>query len=339
MSRRSRYRRFHSGFTLVELLVVIAIIAMMVSALLPAIQAARSSARQASCKSNMMQIVMAAQNHEMAHGHFPAGVTDTATGPITNQESGLHHSWVIALLPYLDEGALRKNVDMTVSVYDEKHAPLRALGIPTLGCPSGISEQKYSKSDYAACHHDVESPIGGSNNGVFYLNSQTSSDDVEDGLSHTIFFGEKNALPNDLGWMSGTRATLRNTGSPISSGWRPVPAAVTERVAAKTDGGGVDGDEGPEEEVAASEQEVAEEAVPPEADDSEGDGDEPAQVATKSPGAIYVGGFGSSHGSGAHMAFGDGRIQFMNGAMSQVVFQQLGHRSDGKLLNPDDYRN
>jgi prepilin-type processing-associated H-X9-DG protein len=37
-------------------------------------------------------------------------------------------------------------------------------------------------------------------------------EDVKDGVSHTVFLGERLAEPNDLGWMSGTSATLRNTG-------------------------------------------------------------------------------------------------------------------------------
>ena len=92
------------AFTLVELLVVLAIIAALVSALLPAIQAARGSARRTQCKGNMVQLAMALQNFEMAHTHYPAGVTDPSPGPISHTESGLHQSWLISMLPYLDEG-------------------------------------------------------------------------------------------------------------------------------------------------------------------------------------------------------------------------------------------
>ena len=41
---------------------------------------------------------------------------------------------------------------------------------------------------------------------------------MTDGLSHTIYAGEKIAGAQDLGWMSGTRATLRNAGSPPGNG-------------------------------------------------------------------------------------------------------------------------
>ena len=134
--RKLKFRNNNNkGFTLVELLVVIAIIAMLLTALLPAIQAARSSARRAECKGNMVQLVMALQNYEMAHGHFPAGVTDTA-GPIKNEEVGQHHGWLIAMLPYLDEGSLHRNIDLKASVYDDANRAVRTLSVPSLICPS-----------------------------------------------------------------------------------------------------------------------------------------------------------------------------------------------------------
>ena len=72
----------------------------------------------------------------------------------------------------------------------------------------------WTVSNYAGCYHDVESPIDVDNHGVMYLNSHISQKDVTDGTSHTIYVGEKLSDEQDLGWMSGTRATLRNTGTP-----------------------------------------------------------------------------------------------------------------------------
>src|SRR5690606_9851323 len=70
------------------------------------------------------------------------------------------------------------------------------------------------------CHHDVEAPIDAENAGVLFLNSRVRRADIKDGLAYTLFLGEKFLVeePEELGWMSGTRATLRNTGQVMQRG-------------------------------------------------------------------------------------------------------------------------
>jgi prepilin-type N-terminal cleavage/methylation domain-containing protein len=211
------------GFTLVELLVVIAIIGVLVALLLPAVQAAREAARRTQCQHRLGQLILAVHSYELAHGAFPPGTLE-AQGPILHQTQGYHHNWIVQILPYFEEMNTYRHIDFQVGVYAPANQPVYELELSSVKCPSvavpwgAFSQMADYRSDYAGVHHHVEAAIDVTNSGVFFLNSAVRQRDVQDGLSHTAFLGEK--WPDDptLGWMSGTRATLRNMGTPIGGG-------------------------------------------------------------------------------------------------------------------------
>lgn len=215
---RARFNiRGRLAFTLVELLVVIAIIGILVSLLLPAVQAAREAARRCQCSNNLGQLGLAMHHYEFNTEHLPAGVTN-ADGPIRNEAIGQHVSWTVQILPYIEQGNVFKHFDQEAGAYAAANLPVRQQRIGILICPSfgGRSESEDSKvvvTTYAGCHHDREAPIDDDNNGVLYLNSHIRMGQILDGTSNTILLGEMLPQSDTLGWVSGTRASLRNTGS------------------------------------------------------------------------------------------------------------------------------
>lgn len=108
-------RRSSSGFTLVELLVVIAIIGILVALLLPAVQAARETARRAQCVNHMKQIGLACLNYEDSNGSLPPGAAFWHV-----QDNGDEDWWIspfnqgnvlMYLLPYIEEQSLHDLID------------------------------------------------------------------------------------------------------------------------------------------------------------------------------------------------------------------------------------
>ena len=215
------------GFTLVELLVVVAIIGILIGMLLPAVQQVREAARRTTCANNLSQLGIALHNYEFGYQHLPAGLIDNAPGPIISQEKGLHVSFLVTLLPYIEERGIADRFDVTVGTYAKANKPAREMVIDTYLCPSAyIATMNIAAtagvSHYAGCHHGTEAPIDDDDNGVLFLNRKVAYGDIYDGSSNTILVGEFLTAADSFGWASGTRSSLRNTGDMINlalGGW------------------------------------------------------------------------------------------------------------------------
>jgi len=312
--------RQKSGFSLVELLVVIAIIGLLVVLLLPAVQACREAARRIDCNNKLNQLIIAVHNYEMPHGVYPPGTID-AKGPIVNARLGFHHSWIIQILPFIEGENTWLAIDKSLSVYHAKNVPLGRLYLPELFCPSSPSPR--SGVTYAGVHHDQEKPIDAKDSGVMFLNSAVHYDDVDDGASHTFFIGEKFPDAWDFHWTSGTRATLRNTGTPLNS------LTYNTGLPRRTDSWSTSGLAGPDDELLEPEPEEPMPAF----DAPPGFVPGPGGIMPGNP--LFVGGFGSHHPGGAQFAMGDGSVRFIAQTIVPKTYANLGNRHDRQV--PGNY--
>lgn len=203
------------AFTLVELLVTIAIIGVLVGLASPAVHSMRESSRRSVCQSRLIPIGMAIQSYHDRWLQYPVGTVAEA-GPVQSVASGKHHNWLGRLLGLMDQPVIADRIDRTVSVYDEANAPVLQLSYPGVRCPT-TSPAAENASSYVGLHHPSEKAIDANDHGVFVLNTVITRDDIIDGLSNTAFVSEKIAFSDDLGWLSGTRATLRNVGGGIAT--------------------------------------------------------------------------------------------------------------------------
>ncbi|MGV3484454.1 MAG: DUF1559 domain-containing protein [Planctomycetaceae bacterium] len=211
MSTHRRHGRAKPGFTLVELLVVIAIIGVMVSLLLPAVQAAREAARRMQCSNHLKQIGLALHNYESAYKMFPAG--RTTRGISTHA----------AILPFLEQSSASELVDSSVAWNHANNVAATKTFIPGFNCPSDsqfANPTGWGGTTYRANQgsgilwglpptNPADPNFGMPEpNGVFYLTKMLKFRDILDGTSHTAAFSEHgqgdftNAIssPTDTFW-------------------------------------------------------------------------------------------------------------------------------------------
>ncbi len=288
-----RRLRTHTGFTAIDLVTSLCVLTILIGLLLPSIQQARESARRTQCAVRLGQLALALNNYHSTFEMLPPGVVN-ATGPIKPQQSGYHMGWIVQILPQMDHANLYQQVDFTKSIYSVENSTVASFPYKQLTCPSSVISA--GESSYAGCYNDTETPIDVDNNGVLYLNSSVTWDDLVDGRSNTLFASEKNPtavsaaiirrgrkIPSS--WASGTLASLRN-------GSRPLP--LNDLIA-------------------------------------RGSNLTAADLATEAT-SVTVGSFSSWHSSIINIALGDGSVRTIRDDIDPGILQRLANRKDAAIV-------
>jgi len=322
-------RQLH-GFTLVELLVVIAIIGILVALLLPAVQAARESARRTQCINHLRQMGLGSLNHHDVHGHFPSGgwgflwVGDPDRGFGESQPGG----WIYNILPFIEQGTLH---DLGSGVEDKTQINSNRIGtaLQTLNCPSRRPAVAYpatarfshlrkpigtastlnvARSDYAANGGENIFPYGaGPSNyageatfswpdqrtatGIMYGRSEVGTHHISDGMSNTYLIAEKYLMPDNY----------TNGADPGDN--ENMYMGFNEDIVRWT-GDGISF------------------RLPPLPD---------------TPGVLGRNGFGSAHAAIMNAAYCDGSVHGISYSIDEEVHRRLGNRKDDLPIDGDTF--
>ncbi|OWK40336.1 DUF1559 domain-containing protein [Fimbriiglobus ruber] len=230
--RLPRYRR---AFTLIELLVVIAIIGILVGLLLPAVQKVREAAARTKCANNLKQIGLALHSYHDTNTFFPPGYADGNTNSLSTPDAdvGPGWGWASYLLPQLEQGNLYNQINFNQPVGTGVNAQVSLQSLTVFQCPSDPYQQAVPVYDsnfsnpiatvahgnYVGCNGWEECFNGAGGNpqpgdgadglagvygqggrGLFYRNSRTNIAAVTDGLSNTVFVGERSGNHSPSTW-------------------------------------------------------------------------------------------------------------------------------------------
>jgi prepilin-type processing-associated H-X9-DG protein/prepilin-type N-terminal cleavage/methylation domain-containing protein len=210
--------RESAGFTLVELLVVITIIGVLISLLLPAVQAAREAARRSQCTNSLKQMGLALQLYHEARGNFPAVIT------IVEPQWG-GWEWSAMILPYTEAANIADAIDYHHAMNNINpgipstltNQKLAKTILPFYQCPSAApltltaccstyvatdKTRHVAETDYAAVvtHTRALDPNAYSlsttaASGCLYTDSKVRMADITDGTSQTLLLGERIPFP------------------------------------------------------------------------------------------------------------------------------------------------
>jgi prepilin-type N-terminal cleavage/methylation domain-containing protein/prepilin-type processing-associated H-X9-DG protein len=258
-------KRLRKGFTLIELLVVIAIIAILIALLVPAVQKVRAAAARSQCTNNLKQLALGCQNYADSYKRFPpgalGGVGGEAAGwsalilpyldqqplyaqlglptPLAATPRGIPTS---GSLQTLYGGTAPGPATITQTVLSVYVCPSDFSGVNSLvpgyatfpggAIVNGTFAGTYNTANVTPAKSNYLGVCGtancgnATNDGILYLNSTTTFDDITDGTSNTFLIGEVCSYYGAGTWVGnrnpggtgdeGTNYTLRSTSQQLN---------------------------------------------------------------------------------------------------------------------------
>jgi prepilin-type N-terminal cleavage/methylation domain-containing protein/prepilin-type processing-associated H-X9-DG protein len=232
--------RNRTAFTLIELLVVIAIIAVLMGLLLPAVQKVREAANRIQCKNNLKQIGLALHSYHDRMGRFPpAYFSNLQTGTVPSQNSngdctwneiGPGWGWGAYLLNDLEQTNLYNQINFSLDIKAPANAASRNTMLKVFICPSEINPSNFPVVDangnplvdvngqqITVAHSSYVGMNGApngvtsdayDNNGAFLRNMGFQIKDITDGLSNTLFIGERCTNMSKTTWVGAVQGAV-----------------------------------------------------------------------------------------------------------------------------------
>jgi len=207
--------------------------ALVVGLLLIVTRGTDSGTLRSQCRSNMHQILICLANYEETYGYFPPA---TVPNPALPRHKRL--SWMVHLLPFMEEQARYRWIDRTKAWDDPANA--RPLGeyLEIYECPA--QDQNVDDAGFSLAHYAGVAGVGidgldlspaSPRRGIFSDGGAINYNHIHDGTSQTAIYAEVNGGMGP--WCAGGTPTAR----PVIPAARPINSGKPFNFGSPHDGG------------------------------------------------------------------------------------------------------